>query len=81
MHLHLMKELVEWDLQVNKMNLMLSVVAETELGFTENTSLVSIDDVEVFKKFLVNSEENGFDKDNWPNMADWPETVDAYYDL
>ena len=24
-------------------------------------------------------EERGFDKDNWPDMAQWSETVDAYY--
>ncbi len=23
--------------------------------------------------------EHGFDKDHWPDMAQWPETVDAYY--
>lgn len=24
-------------------------------------------------------EEYGFDKDNWPDMAGWPKTVDNYY--
>lgn len=23
--------------------------------------------------------ENGFDKDNWPDMAQWPATIDTYY--
>jgi sporulation protein YlmC with PRC-barrel domain len=24
-------------------------------------------------------EENGFDKNNWPDMAKWPESIDAFY--
>lgn len=24
-------------------------------------------------------QEYGFDKDNWPNMANWPNTIDTYY--
>lgn len=23
--------------------------------------------------------EHGFDKDNWPDMASWPQTIDTYY--
>jgi len=25
--------------------------------------------------------EHGFDKDNWPDMAQWPTTVDNYYNV
>nr|MBA2655608.1 PRC-barrel domain containing protein [Tatlockia sp.] len=35
--------------------------------------------------FILNVDKNklnneyGFDKDNWPDMANWPTTVDTYY--
>lgn len=37
------------------------------------------------KCFILNvnkdklKKENGFDKNHWPDMATWPETVDRYY--
>lgn len=39
------------------------------------------------KAFILNIDKDklknaaGFDKDHWPNMAEWPETVDAYYEI